>query len=79
MTTTQPLTEPELNAAVDAIAKLRVELQNVLFGQEELLDHVITGLLARGHLLLEGLPGLGKTERVKGLAKALGLQAKRLQ
>jgi MoxR-like ATPase len=56
-----------------------VELQNVLFGQDELLDHVITGLLARGHLLLEGLPGLGKTELVKGLAKALGLQAKRLQ
>ena len=79
MTTTQPLTEPELNAAADAIAKLRVELQNVLFGQDELLDHVITGLLARGHLLLEGLPGLGKTELVKGLAKALGLQAKRLQ
>ena len=79
MNSYQPLTEPELNAAADAIAKLRVELQNVLFGQDELLDHVITGLLARGHLLLEGLPGLGKTELVKGLAKALGLQAKRLQ
>jgi MoxR-like ATPase len=79
MNSIQPLTEPELNAAADAIAKLRVELQNVLFGQDELLDHVITGLLARGHLLLEGLPGLGKTELVKGLAKALGLQAKRLQ
>jgi MoxR-like ATPase len=79
MNFSQPLTEPELNAAADAIAKLRVELQNVLFGQDELLDHVITGLLARGHLLLEGLPGLGKTELVKGLAKALGLQAKRLQ
>lgn len=36
-------------------------------------------MLARGHLLLEGLPGLGKTELVKGLSKALGLQAKRIQ
>jgi len=39
----------------------------------------MTGLLARGHLLLEGLPGLGKTELVKGVAEALGLDAKRVQ
>lgn len=79
MTTSPPLTESELNTAADSVGKLRVALQGVLFGQEQLLDNVITGLLARGHLLLEGLPGLGKTELVKGLAKALGLQAKRLQ
>jgi MoxR-like ATPase len=79
MTTPPPLTEPELNTAADSVAKLRAALQSVLFGQEALLDNVITGLLARGHLLLEGLPGLGKTELVKGLAKALGLQAKRIQ
>ncbi len=54
MTSPQPLTETELNAAADSIDKLRVALQSVLFGQDELLDHVITGLLARGHLLLEG-------------------------
>ena len=40
---------------------------------------MLIGLLARGHLLLEGLPGLGKTELVKGLAQALRLQAKRIQ
>ena len=43
------------------------------------IDSVIVGLLARGHILLEGLPGLGKTELVKGLGKALRLQAKRIQ
>jgi MoxR-like ATPase len=61
------------------LQRLRTTLQSVLFGQEELIDLVITGLLARGHLLLEGLPGLGKTELVKGLSKALGLEAKRIQ
>ncbi len=58
---------------------MRGALNAVLFGQETLVDNVITALLARGHLLLEGLPGLGKTELVKGLAKALRLDAKRVQ
>ncbi|MCE9520131.1 MAG: AAA family ATPase, partial [Verrucomicrobia bacterium] len=75
----QTLTEAEASSAAENISRLRVALQSVLFGQDELIDHVITGLLARGHLLLEGLPGLGKTELVKGLAKALDLQAKRIQ
>lgn len=79
MTQPQTLTESEANSAAESIARLRTALQSVLFGQDELIDHVITGLLARGHLLLEGLPGLGKTELVKGLAKALDLQAKRIQ
>jgi len=43
------------------------------------LEHVITGILASGHILVEGLPGLGKTELVKGLAAACGLEAKRIQ
>jgi len=73
------LTEEELQSASAAISRLRSALQGVLFGQEALIDHVITGLLARGHILLEGLPGLGKTELVKGLARALDLRAKRLQ
>ncbi len=79
MTPTIHLTESEASSAAENISRLRVALQSVLFGQDELINHVITGLLARGHLLLEGLPGLGKTELVKGLAKALDLQAKRIQ
>ncbi|MEZ0388684.1 MAG: AAA family ATPase [Verrucomicrobium sp.] len=79
MTPIQPITDQEASQAAASIGTLRATLQTVLFGQEALIDHVIVGLLARGHLLLEGLPGLGKTELVKGLAKALSLQAKRLQ
>ena len=69
----------ELPQAHASLHQLRTTLQSVLFGQEQLIDLVLTGLLARGHLLLEGLPGLGKTELVKGLSKALGLEAKRIQ
>jgi MoxR-like ATPase len=77
--TTDHLTEAELAGATPRLRDLRDALNAVLFGQETLVDNVITALLARGHLLLEGLPGLGKTELVKGLARAIRLDAKRVQ
>ena len=73
------LDEAEIAAAGVKLQALRQELNGVLFGQEALIDGVLTGLLARGHLLLEGLPGLGKTELVKALARAIGLDARRIQ
>ncbi len=72
-------TEQEVELAVPHIRALQKSMNGVLFGQSELIDLVITGLLARGHILLEGLPGLGKTELVKGLSKTLGLDTKRVQ
>ncbi len=72
-------TESEVHAASALIAPLRATLQQVLFGKEDLIDLMICGLLAQGHILLEGLPGLGKTELVKGLSKALQLDTRRIQ
>jgi len=74
-----PLEESEIADHAARVADLVGALNEVLFGQEELVGLVVTGLLARGHLLLEGLPGLGKTELVKGLAKALDLDNSRIQ
>jgi MoxR-like ATPase len=74
-----PLEESEIATHAETIRSLTGALNGVLFGQEELVDQVVTGLLARGHILLEGLPGLGKTELVKGLAKTLDLVNKRIQ
>lgn len=71
--------EKELEIAAAKLARLRAELNLVLFGQEALIEGVIIGLLARGHLLLEGLPGLGKTELVKALSRTIGLETKRIQ
>jgi MoxR-like ATPase len=61
------------------LGRVRDALTQVLFGQDELVDLTLIALCARGHLLLEGLPGLGKTELVKGLAATLGLSFKRVQ
>ncbi len=71
--------ETEVVAAGKHVRSLSAALNQVLFGQEELIDLVLTGILARGHILLEGLPGLGKTELVKGLSKTLRLGTKRVQ
>ncbi|NOX53487.1 MAG: AAA domain-containing protein [Planctomycetes bacterium] len=54
-------------------------LETAILGQRELLEMVVICLLARGHMLLEGLPGLGKTELVKALARLLGLSFQRIQ
>jgi MoxR-like ATPase len=72
-------TESEVVSAAKDLALLSGGLNEVLFGQRELIEMVLTGVLARGHILLEGLPGLGKTELVKGLSKLLHLVSKRIQ
>lgn len=68
-----------LQTATRSIAALRQALNEVLFGQEALIDLVLCGVIARGHVLLEGLPGLGKTELVKALSKTLSLTTRRVQ
>jgi len=73
------LSPNEVAGAVEAISMLKGGLSKVLLDQETVVDRVVTAVLARGHVLLEGLPGLGKTELCKGLAKLLGLPFKRVQ
>ena len=73
------LSAAEVEEARAKLLRLRDGLAAVIFGQDDLLDLVTVGLVARGHLLLEGLPGLGKTELVKALAALLGLEHRRVQ
>ncbi len=71
--------EAEIAVVAPKLQALQSALNGVLFGQEALIESVIVGMLARGHLLLEGLPGLGKTELVKAIARAIGLTQRRIQ
>jgi MoxR-like ATPase len=61
------------------IARLTGELRRVILGKEQTIDEVVAALLARGHVLLEGLPGLGKTEMIKALSRLLALDFRRIQ
>jgi MoxR-like ATPase len=58
---------------------LRAEVEKVIVGHREIIDHVLIGMFAGGHVLLEGVPGLGKTLLVKTLAEGLELSFSRVQ
>ncbi|MBD3791737.1 MAG: MoxR family ATPase [Campylobacterales bacterium] len=61
------------------IATIKSEISKVLVGQEKMVEGLLAGLICRGHILLEGVPGLAKTTAVNALAKTLGLNFKRVQ
>ncbi len=75
--------EKALQEKVDLLIRkhrlLKEQLGRVIIGQEGVLDLLVTAVLADGHVLLEGLPGLGKTLMVKTLAQALSLGFNRIQ
>ena len=58
---------------------LKAEVQKLIVGQDEIVEHVITAMIAGGHVLLEGVPGLGKTMLVRSIASALTLHFQRIQ
>ncbi len=64
---------------MQTIQAIRNEVHKVVVGQEKMIEALLTGLLTRGHILLEGVPGLAKTTTVNALAKSLGLDFKRVQ
>ncbi|MFT4540177.1 MAG: MoxR-like ATPase [Planctomycetota bacterium] len=78
--TDSALLSPEAVESARARAQTILDgLDQVLLGQQELTRMMLVACLARGHVLLEGLPGLGKTELVKGLSRLLDISHSRLQ
>ena len=65
--------------ANEAMERLLYEVKKVIVGQDHLLEAMIVALLARGNLLVEGVPGLAKTMAIKTLADAIGGDFKRIQ
>jgi len=61
------------------VENIKTEITKVLVGQDKMIEGLLAGLLCRGHVLLEGVPGLAKTTAVNALAKTLGLDFKRVQ
>lgn len=73
--------QTNLNAESAALKleQVKTEIANAFIGQKQLVEHALITLIAGGHLLVEGVPGLGKTLLVLALAKAIGGDSKRIQ
>lgn len=69
----------DLSKVNTAIDQVRVELSKVIVGQQEIIDLLITAMLADGHVLLEGVPGIAKTLTAKLLAQTLDVEFSRIQ
>lgn len=69
----------EVEAQSKFVSRLRDQMARVIVGQQYMVDRLLVGLLANGHVLIEGVPGLAKTTAVKTLAQAMNCSFSRLQ
>ena len=76
---TEPTLSPPSTSAAELMEQVLFEVKRVVVGQDRFLERVMVALLAQGHLLVEGVPGLAKTLTVKTLAQVLEGQFKRIQ
>jgi MoxR-like ATPase len=79
MTEVDEQLKQDLNRFREDFGKLKTEIGKVIVGQERIVDGVLVGLIAGGHVLLEGVPGLGKTLLVRTLASAMHAKFSRVQ
>ncbi len=79
MTATEPDLLDDVDRAIDRLAAVKREVAKVIFGQEHVVELSLVTLLAGGHGLLVGMPGLAKTRLVETLAVVLGMAQKRVQ
>ena len=73
------LSEEKVSALLGKLPLLKKEIQKIIVGQDTVLDEILIALLAGGHCLLEGVPGLAKTLMVRTLSQALHLSFRRIQ
>ena len=71
--------EKNIKQFQETFQKIQQEISNAIIGQEMLIKNVLTSMIVGGNVLLEGLPGLGKTQLVKTIAKVLDFQFSRIQ
>ncbi len=72
-------TPPDITQVTTLVGSIRTRLATIFVGQEALVDGVLAAVLAGGHVLVESVPGLGKTLLVKAVARVLGLDSSRIQ
>ena len=73
------ISEKTLDELIGKLSQLKVQIQKVIIGQDHILEEIIVALLAGGHCLLEGVPGLAKTLMVRTMSQAFDLSFRRIQ
>lgn len=71
--------ETEINAIIEKIQRLKTEVAKVIIGQKSVIHQLIIALIADGHALIEGVPGLAKTLMIRSLSQAMDLDFQRIQ
>jgi MoxR-like ATPase len=82
MTDSNPMSDsvsPDLGQVTDTVTRLREHLRAVFVGQSLVVDHLLAALLCDGHMLIEGVPGLGKTLLARALGRAIDGRVTRIQ
>ena len=69
----------QIKASSSFVQTLKVEIGRFIVGQEHLINRLLIGLIANGHILVEGVPGLAKTTAINVLAQAIGCEFSRIQ
>src|SRR3989440_7789461 len=69
----------QMNRSLDKIAALQANVEKVIRGKSEVIQFCIAALLSKGHILLEDVPGVGKTTLAHALARSLSLSFQRIQ
>ncbi len=75
----QDVTPADLAGFSEDFRKVKAEIQKVIVGYSDVIDHVLVALFSGGHCLLEGVPGLGKTMLVRAMSRSLDLEFSRIQ
>lgn len=68
-----------MNNYIEKINKIQREIQKVIIGKEQVIEQILTAIIAKGHILLEDIPGVGKTTLAIAFSRALSLQYRRTQ
>ncbi|MBQ6555602.1 MAG: AAA family ATPase, partial [Firmicutes bacterium] len=71
--------EEKIKQLIELFNRTKQEISTAIIGQQEIIDFVLIGMIAGGNVLLEGMPGLGKTQLVKTIGKVLSMDFSRIQ